>query len=587
MELKYTAEKNCQILIALMKEHGIKKVVISPGGTNICFVGSLQHDPYFELYSSIDERSAAYIACGLAAESGEPVALSCTFATSSRNYLPGLTEAYYRKLPVLAVTSARWNEDIGHNVPQVIDRTQLPRDVARCSVYLPEARDKKQIWACQAKVNRALLELRRAGGGPVHINLQTNYTPDFSVQELPKVYAIRRYCTDDKLPPVPKMGNIAVFAGAHLRWSKQLTQAVDRFCEKYDAVVLCDRLSNYFGKYRVVFPLVAMQKHYDSPLRHIDLMIHMGDISDAASFLVPKTVWRVHPDGEVRDLYKTLRCVFEMSEEQFFSRYTAGEPTGEKHASYYVRWREECKRFEEKAKSVETELPFSNIWIAMTTLPLLPDCVLHLGILNTLRSWSLFEGKMDILGYSNVGGFGIDGDVSSLLGASLADKTKLYIGVVGDLAFFYDMNSIGNRYLGPNFRLMMVNNGRGQEFRNKDNLASRSGLGGGQTDLYIAAAGHFGKQSKDLVRHYAADLGFEYMTASDKETYKEKLVRFLTPGITERPMLFEVFTRTEDETKAHEMIFSLEQNTQGMMKQITKDVLGQKNFNQLKRIMGK
>ena len=42
----------------------------------------------FELYSAVDERSTAYIACGLAAETSEPVALSCTGATASRNYVP-------------------------------------------------------------------------------------------------------------------------------------------------------------------------------------------------------------------------------------------------------------------------------------------------------------------------------------------------------------------------------------------------------------------------------------------------------------------------------------------------------------------
>ena len=103
----YTSEKHTQILIALLKAHNIRKIVASPGTTNICFVGSLQSDPYFEIYSSVDERSAAYIACGLARESGEPVVLSCTGATASRNYAPGLTEAYYSNVPVLAVTSTQ------------------------------------------------------------------------------------------------------------------------------------------------------------------------------------------------------------------------------------------------------------------------------------------------------------------------------------------------------------------------------------------------------------------------------------------------------------------------------------------------
>ena len=129
MNTNYSAERNVQILIALMKVHGIKKIVISPGATNICFVASVQQDPYFELYSSVDERSAAYIACGMAAESGECVAISCTGATASRNYMPGLTEAFYRKLPILAITSTKSLGMIGQNIDQVIDRTQIPNDI--------------------------------------------------------------------------------------------------------------------------------------------------------------------------------------------------------------------------------------------------------------------------------------------------------------------------------------------------------------------------------------------------------------------------------------------------------------------------
>ena len=98
----YSSERSIQLLISLLKQHNIKKIVASPGTTNLSFVASLQQDSWFEMYSSVDERSAAYIACGMAAELGEPVVLTCTGATASRNYISGLTEAYYRKLPVLA-----------------------------------------------------------------------------------------------------------------------------------------------------------------------------------------------------------------------------------------------------------------------------------------------------------------------------------------------------------------------------------------------------------------------------------------------------------------------------------------------------
>ena len=59
MNLHYTSEKNAQLLIALMKKRGIRKVIVSPGAQNICFVGSIQSDRFFEIYSAPDERSAA------------------------------------------------------------------------------------------------------------------------------------------------------------------------------------------------------------------------------------------------------------------------------------------------------------------------------------------------------------------------------------------------------------------------------------------------------------------------------------------------------------------------------------------------
>ncbi|HOT89090.1 MAG TPA: thiamine pyrophosphate-binding protein, partial [Bacteroidales bacterium] len=124
----YTEEKNAQIIISLLKKYGIKKVIASPGTTNMALVLSMQNDSFFEMYSSVDERSAAYIACGLSAESGEPVVLSCTGATASRNYVPGLTEAYYRKLPILAVTSMYDFSKVGHHIAQVIDRSSLQND---------------------------------------------------------------------------------------------------------------------------------------------------------------------------------------------------------------------------------------------------------------------------------------------------------------------------------------------------------------------------------------------------------------------------------------------------------------------------
>lgn len=101
MKNYYSSDRSTQLVVALLKAHHISYVIASPGTTNIALVGSMQHDPFFKIISAADERSAAYMACGLSASTGSPVVITCTEATASRNYLPALTEAYYRNCQYL------------------------------------------------------------------------------------------------------------------------------------------------------------------------------------------------------------------------------------------------------------------------------------------------------------------------------------------------------------------------------------------------------------------------------------------------------------------------------------------------------
>lgn len=578
MELLYTNEKHTQILIALLKAHGIKKVIASPGTTNITFIASIQHDPYFEIYSAADERSAAYIACGLAAESGEPVVLSCTGATASRNYIPALTEAFYRKLPILAITATQPIDRIGHNIAQVIDRRVQLNDIVKLSVQVSGVNNEDDKWACEIAINKAILELKHRGGGPVHINFTTTYSIIYDTKVLPDVNVINRITYKDELPNVPK-GKIGIFVGNHKKWNSKLIDLVDTFCEKYNAIVFCDHTSKYKGKYRAFAGLIATQENYKSPCCFVDLLIHIGDISGGYMFFYPTKVWRVNPDGDVCDTFRKLQYTFEMEEEDFFKRYINITTVEKSKNTFITEWKNEYEKIYAKIP----ELPFSNAWIAQNTISKIPEnSVLHLGILNSLRTWNYFEAPQSVLGYSNTGGFGIDGCVSSLIGASLAEPNKLFFEVVGDLAFFYDMNSIGNKHVGNNIRLMVINNGRGTEFRNYGHIGHKFGE---DADMYIAAAGHYGKKSHLLLKHYAEDLGFEYISASNKEEYLNSVKSYLNAKITDKPILFEIFTDSKDESEAIRIMKNIELSTKGKAKKIVKSVVGEQGVNIIKKII--
>lgn len=581
----YTNEENIQITIALLKAHGIRKVIASPGATNVTFVGSLQHDSYFQMYSCVDERSAAYMACGMAAESGEPVILSCTGATSSRNYMPALTEAYYRKLPILAVTSTQDIRRVGHMIAQVTDRSIKPNDTFVHAEYIPTCIDDTSVWDATIRLNRAVLALTHRGGGPVHINLATNYSRDFSVKELPTVRCIRRYMPSDELPVLPK-GRIGILVGNHRPWSVSLIEAVYRFCEVYGAVVFCEHASNYTGPYRVYNAILNQQSLYKKDSFRTDVLIHIGEVSgygNGAAGAHTTEVWRVNEDGELRDPYHKLTKVFEMTEEAFFRRYAAlaDERTEQQQAGKV--WLAQCQAEYRKLQAVIPELPFSNLWIAQQTAHRLPEgCALHLGILNSLRAWEMFDVPTSVQGngFVNTGGFGIDGCMSSMIGGAIARPDQLHFLVIGDLAFFYDLNSLGNRHVGNNLRILLINNGKGTEFRNYNHPAAQFGE---DADKYMAAAGHYGNKSHLLVRHYAEDLGYEYLQASDKEEYLSHLDRFLFPEITDKPIIFEVFTNNEEESNALKLVNTLIEDTSMKVKQAIKAIIPNSVKNALKR----
>lgn len=581
MDYKYVSEKNHLLLLSLLKAYGIRKVIASPGATNITLVASMQHDSYFELYSCVDERSAAYMACGLAEATGEPVIISCTGATSAREYMPGLTEAYYRKLPVLAITSTQDISRVGHLIAQVTDRSSRPNDIVMESVHLQTVKDDTDEWDCTIKINRALHALTRHGGGPVHINLTTTYSRDYSVKELPQATKISYYTYTDTLPGIPD-GRVAVFVGAHGVWTMEETAILDDFCARHNGVVFCDHCSNYRGKYRVLNSLVGLQTNYHSQLLDVDLLIHIGEVSGAydAFTFQPKQVWRVGSDGEIRDQFKRLTAVFEMSEMNFFSNYLKGEV---KDDSFLEVWKEEVATINSKIP----ELPFSNIWIAQQVAFRLPEnSLLYLGILNSLRSWNYFETPATVEEHSNTGGFGIDGVMSTLIGSSFGHLERIHFAVVGDLSFFYDMNSLGNRHIGNNVRILVVNNGKGMEFRM---INHNGGMFGDEADKYIAAAGHFGNQSPQVLRHLVSDWGYEYMMASNKKEFNAVIDRFLYPEITDRPMVLEVFTDTVGETTALKMMGELVTGSGILLKNKAKEavvsVVGEKGKRFFKSIL--
>ncbi len=189
----YSNEKSVQILLKLLKEYKIKDVVLSPGGSNAPIVKSFEYDKEFNCYSVVDERNAAYVALGMAQQLRRPVACVCTAGTAVSNYLPGITEAFYQNVPVVAITSDGLSSLLDQLELQKIDQVGIFKGCIKKEVALPAVKTEMDEWYCNRLVNEALLELNHHGTGPVHINIPITLSLECSEKVLPKQRIIERH----------------------------------------------------------------------------------------------------------------------------------------------------------------------------------------------------------------------------------------------------------------------------------------------------------------------------------------------------------------------------------------------------------
>lgn len=577
----YTIAKNAQIVIALLKQHNIRHIVISPGGTNIPITQGVQNDPFFFCYSVVDERSAIYFAIGLYLELGVPVATSCTSAQATRNYIPGLTEAFYKHVPILAITGSKLPRYIYQDYMQAPDQTSLPSDAVKKTYALPYVSNHHDEVHCIRLVNEAILELMHRTPGPVQLNIPMNDSEQrkFIDATLPVVKTIKRYMEWDEWDAPLTGKRIMIVVGEHRPFTEKQKKVLEAFVESTDSIVYVNHLSNYHGKYTVSGNLALAGMSNDIFIRNYkpDVLITIGGQTGDYP-LFGKLAhgnwnefehWRIAADGKVVDTYDKLTKIFECPFELFFSRLTGSKIVAH---TYYDQWSVLLK-----AVAIPDNLPFSNAWLAHELHNVIPqNSYLNFAILNSLRNWSFFPLDSSIICYSNVAAFGIDGCLSVLLGQSVVTDELCFM-VIGDLAFFYDMNSLGIRHLKNNIRILLVNNNGGAEFKIYPNKLNE--VGGVETNQFVAAVGH-----NSNAKGWAEANGFRYLSAQNKDEFLQIKDEFFSKS--GQSIIFEVFTTAEDESEALRSI--IENNRiESTAKNITRSILGEKGIDVLKSILKK
>lgn len=576
----YSNVKNVQFLIGALKAYNLKKIVVSPGNSHNAIVRSLEEDNFFTTYNIVDERSAAFFACGLYQEFQEPIAICCTAGTAASNYLTGITEASRRGLPIVVITGDKNPYYLKQYEDQMIENMSIFQEVVRKACKLPIIRDTKDEWYCQRILNETLLELNHHGVGPVHI--------DVPIED--GMLAIGNTFNTDKLPVFHKIDRIDLATGADTEFQKLFTSLKDKkvlvmcgqddhipteeirliesISQKYNCVFATDKLSNLHC--RGTIEITRAARAYAAKKEELmpDVIISIaGNPAMDYKFQLKESPqktehWIVNREGRIADPFKRLSVVFEGTTLQFL-KYMDYYGDSDVH-DYFKIWYQYTK---------SVQIPFfeySNMYTVQRVMQNLPKGA-NLNIANstTIRIAQFFDLDESIQVYCNRGVNGIDGCVSTFIGQAAASPDTLNFLIVGDLTFFYDMNSIWNRYVGKNIRIMLNNNEGASLFH------FNQGLGNYPTLNENVAAEHFA-----TAKGWVESQGFIYLSAHTKEEFDSSLRRFLDPeSIT--PVFFEVFTHKERDAEIQHSFYDkiiVKDTTEiakNSAKKIIKNILGE------------
>lgn len=531
-----------RILATLLRDYGVKHVILSPGGRDVPLVRIFEYnEDSFILHRITDERSAAYYGMGIAVQLRQPVACICTSGTAASNYLPAVTEAYYTGVPLIVITADRQQVYLNQGEDQTIPQKRIYDGVIKKSVTLPESADYKAEYQTRRDISDCILEATHNVFGPVHINIAIDNismgakVPKEYWRLLPRInpHILRVGLNDGEkrmlqwVNELKKSERILVVYGQNPPLTEKQLKNIEKFASKYNCVIVTDFISNLDCAYSLQ-PYNMLQSisndEFNKQLSP-DILITVGGkrlMNDPLTFKIRgglKNIrhWSVTPNGKVKDFYFRLTSVLEMSQDFFFEWFSSMAGDIINNGVFYNKWKEMTEKY-----SAPEIKGFNSHYVQSKFIPIVPEnSLLHLGVGQSFIDSRRYSMKRNVEVFCNMGTNGIDGCTSTFLGQCAVIKERLCFLLVGDLSFFYDMNSIWNKELDKNVRILMVNN-------------SGSGLLRGHNLKAITA------MHNTSARGWVESVNFEYISASKEEEYDEKL-RYFISDEPQKAVFFEVF----------------------------------------------
>jgi 2-succinyl-5-enolpyruvyl-6-hydroxy-3-cyclohexene-1-carboxylate synthase len=538
-------KKNVQLLAELFVKKGLSDIIISPGSRNAPIIIAFAGKPGVRALSIVDERSAAFFALGMAQQSGKTVAVACTSGSAALNYAPAIAEACYRKVPLLVITADRPPELIDRGYGQTIRQRDVYQNYIKAGFELPvEIEDESTLKEAEKIINEAINLTQFPEPGPVHINIpfreplygttQETFDPEVTDFEGPEK-DVQQFISE-VAEAWNKHTKVMIIAGQQNR-DERLNNLLAKFVTDKKTVLLTETTSNlYHEKFIDCIDNVVSTIKEEAVVYQPELLITFG--GQVVSKMVKKFLkdhppvehWHISPSGERMDTYFKLKKVIPAQPAAVFGALLP--LITEKPEEFAAVWQERKAKVMAKKEQYLQQIPFSDLKVFEFLLASLPENInLHLGNSTPVRYSQLFGSDPRFHYFSNRGVSGIDGQISTAAGTAFVSD-RLNVLITGDLGFFYDSNGLMNKYLKPDFKIIVINNGGGGIFRFIDGPSTTEHL----EDFFEAR--HNRKAEK-----IAEAFEVKYFRAEDQEQLKQNFTRWMSEQ--SGPALLAIFTPAE------------------------------------------
>lgn len=540
----------------------IRSVVLCPGSRCAPLTLAFTRNEKLECKTFSDERSAAFIAVGMAQAEKRPVALVCTSGTAAYNFAPAIAEAYFQQVPLIVFTADRPVEWVGQQDGQTIHQQELYRNHVKKSYQLPQHYEHiDDQWMINRVVNEAINLASQYPAGPVHINVPFR-EPFYPTPEEDIVFSLAPRCIED-IPNTYEPGdevkkelekewanfNKVLVVSGQADHSISLSRILSTTSNQLNIPIIGEIISN-------LHTLDDIIGHADSFLGAAgaeikeglkpDLLITLGKsvlskhLKNYLRNNKAKAHWHIQPDGNVADVFQSLTRIIRAGPENIFSFINTLAPKTDfekqKQINYKQLWSAEERKTVRATHEFFPHQPFGEFELVHEVIKGLPQQAnLHLASSMSVR-YANFIGltaeKNGVKVFSNRGTSGIDGATSTAVGHALLGG-QLNILITGDVAFFYDRNAFWHNYPLPNLRILLLNNHGGAIFKMIDGPASLP-----------EASPYFVTEQKLNARYLCQEFDFDHLLLDTNRKTKNLLADFFTVDGRTKILEFESDTET-------------------------------------------